>query len=273
MVSHSSTNRTQIIFLFVILAITLGGAVVVSLMVHDVNKKVAVAKEDARPRDITIIKLTTPTCKNCFSLDAALGALKSQQVNVKGEREVIADSDEGKALVKHYSITKLPTYLVEGEVKSEKLASFFSANGEFVNNAFVFRHVPPVYIDPADGKERGGVTLLSLVDPSCKECYNVATHKTILQNGFGIALTKEQTITVASAEGQRLVAKYSITRVPTILLSPDAKMYAQLEQVWPSVGSIEKDGWHVFRKMESMGPVVYKDLAKNKVIKPVQPKK
>jgi len=57
-----------------------------------------------------------------------------------------------------------------------------------------------------------------------------------------------------------LITKYKIISVPTVLMSPEADQYTNLKGVWKNVGTIESDGWYVFREMQQLRGVVYKDL-------------
>ena len=60
--------------------------------------------------------------------------------------------------------------------------------------------------------------------------------------------------------------RYKITKLPTILLSPDVAQYTNLQKIWNGVGTIEQDGWYVFREMQQLGGAVYKDLATNQTV-------
>jgi len=65
-----------------------------------------------------------------------------------------------------------------------------------------------------------------------------------------------------------LVAQYNITKVPTIIMSPDVKYYElnNFQTVWKQVGTIENDGYYVFRSMRALNGVIYKDLSLNKTV-------
>ena len=63
----------------------------------------------------------------------------------------------------------------------------------------------------------------------------------------------ERTVDVSSAEGRSLMRTYSITAVPTVILSKDAVAYDALMRAWASVGTVEKDGSLVFRDLSVMG--------------------
>ena len=78
-----------------------------------------------------------------------------------------------------------------------------------------------------------------------------------MTQAFGIVLDEEKTLDISSAEGKNLVSKYKIEKIPATVISLDADAYPALKQVWidprQGVGTIESDGWYVFRATEAMG--------------------
>ncbi|MEK7516783.1 MAG: hypothetical protein AAB562_04275 [Patescibacteria group bacterium] len=259
--------NVQKILLLLALAASVAGAVFVTQSVLDIDREMAKAEEAARPVKVSIVKITAPNCADCFNVEASVGALKSQHVFVSDERAVPFDSDEGKRLIAAHGITQVPTYIATGEVKSEKIAAFVAGNGEVRGDVFVFTKVQPVFIDTASGEEKGRIELVFLTDKSCKDCYDTDAHRQILVNRFGTKLRTERKVDMAEAEGRALVQKYAITKVPTVLLSPEAGAYAALQIIWGQVGTVQEDGWYVFREVSQMGGV-YKDLSTNKIVRP-----
>lgn len=260
-------NKFAKILLVLALGASVAGAVFVTDMVMDMNREITKAEEAARPAKISVVKITAPNCTDCFNVEAAVGALKSQQVLVSEERAVPYDSDEGKQLVAEHEIAAVPTFLAFGEAGSEKIASYVAANGVLHGEMFVFTNISPVFIDTASGEEKGRVELVYLTDNSCKDCYDTDAHRQILVNRFGIKLRTERKVDMGSAEGRMLVQKYAVTKVPTILLSPEAGIYSALKSVWGQVGTVESDGWYVFRDLSQMGGA-YRDLAAKTIVRP-----
>ena len=364
------------IFLGIALVAAIGGALFATKTLSGIEKKLKDAKEEARPANIKITKITTPNCTDCFSLNDAVSTLKKQNVLVGEERAVSFDSAEGQSLIRQFKIKRVPTYIVTGEVNKNNIGGFIKSNGEVKNKTFVFTKVTPIFIDTVTKKEMGKVTVTVLTDPACTQCinpkltveaykqagvkiveekevawnstegrqiinqykitkipnfilsseiglydniktswsqlgtvekdgvyvarnlilpyrdlekgqiaglvsiiyltdatctdcYNVQEiQKPILTNAFRVALFSERTVDSASSEGQGLVSQYKITKLPTILLSPNADEYVGLKNVWPSVGTVESNGWYVFREMKQLGNVTYKDLTTNQVVKP-----
>lgn len=367
------------IILFITLFATVIGALVSTKTLVAVNKNIATAKEAARPANVKILKITTPNCPDCFSVDTAISDFKKQNVKVEEEKILTFDSPEASASVKELGIKRVPTYIVSGEVAKNNLEGFVKNNGEIKNNKFVFTKVTPVFIDTESkqavgkviatiitdvsctqcidpkltidsfkkagvkitetneiawssyegqrlinqykitkvptfllssdidfydnvksnwknigtveqdktyiarnlflpyrdlekGQILGLVDLIYLTDSSCSDCYKAdAVQKPILKQGYGVGIRSERTVDVSSGEGQNLISQYKITKVPTILLSPESDQYTNLKNVWKNVGTVESDGWYVFREMQQLRGVVYKDLATNQIVGKAQP--
>ena len=358
------------------------GALVSTETLATINKNIAKAEEEARPAEVAIVKIITPDCRYCFNVDLAVNDFKKQNVKVVEEKTLIYGSPEAEASIRQFSIQRIPTYIVSGEITKSNIESFVKSTGEVrgaaedtsPSNAFVFTKVTPVYIDTESNQEMGKVTatilsdpsctqcldpkltiegfkksgikivdekeivwnssegrkiidqfkitklptfilspeidiydnvrsnwanigtieqdktyvarnlffpyrdiekggilglvdLVYLVDSSCGDCYKVDTvQKPILEQGYGVRFRSERTVDVLSEEGQRLTNRYKITKLPTILLSPDVAQYTNLQKIWNGVGTIEQDGWYVFREMQQLGGAVYKDLATNQTV-------
>lgn len=364
----------------VLLTITFLGAVVGILfatnILSTVEKNIEKAQEDARPANLNLTKITTPTCTSCFKLEQAVAMLKQQNVSIQEEKQLALDSPEAQSLIANLHIEKVPTYILTGEVNKKSFEAFTKTNGEIKNNTFVFLRVLPVFIDPKTKTERGNVTvtyitdtscshctdpkltitaykrsgvsiaeekeldwrtneaqtlintyhitkiptfLLSqdiglyetiknrwaqigsiaqdgtyiasniplpyrdlekgsiaglvdviyLTDETCSDCYKPETsQRAILTQGYRMGIRSERTIDIASDEGQGFVKQYNITKVPTVLLSPEVDEYASLKNVWKNVGTVETDGWYIFREMKMLARITYKDLSSNTIVRP-----
>lgn len=367
------------ILLAIILLATVAGALFSTKTLSNINKNIAATKEVARPANVKIVKITTPDCKDCFNIDAAIADFKKQNVKVEDEKTITFNSAEAAAATKKFNIGKFPTYLVTGEVSKSNLEGFIKGNGVIKQNTFIFTNLFPLFIDAKTRQEMGKVTatvltdsgctdcidpktvvenfkkagvkiqetkelawnsidaqslisqykitkiptfifspefdlynnlkttwqsfgtsekdktyiarniqlpyrdlktgqiiglvdIIYLTDLTCTDCYNVTdVQKPILKQGYGVALRSERTVDLGSSEGKSLITQYNITKIPTILLSPEANQYLNLKNVWPNVGIIGPDGWYVFTGLDKLGNITYKDLTINKIIKPDQP--
>lgn len=230
------------------------------------------AEEAAKPAEIQLTILSAPDCTECYDIATLVGPLKAgDKVQVTKEETVQYTSTEGAALLQKYGITRVPTVLVQGETdKAFDTASFLQNIGKKgEDGTLVVTNTLAPYLDVASGKIEGTFTVTFLTDKGCKECYDPAVHRQALA-GLAMKPSEEKFVDRADADGKALIAKYQIDSAPTILLSGDLNAYPRFGQVWPSVGTVEKDGTHIFRSGQAvMG--VYHDLNTGKIVKPKAP--
>ncbi len=222
---------------------------------------------------VTATILTDPTCNQCLDPKLTVEQFKKANVKIVDQKEVVWNSDEGQKLISQYKITKLPTFLFSSDIDvyDDIKANWSNLGTIEPDKTYVARNLFLPYRDLEKGQILGLVNLIYLIDSSCADCYKVDTvQKPILVQYYGVGINSEQTVDISSGKGQNLVDRYKITKVPTILLSPEASQYITLKNVWKNVGTVESDGWYVFREMQQLGKVVYKDLSTNQIMGRVQ---
>lgn len=222
---------------------------------------------------VTATILTDPTCSQCIDPKLTVEAYKKAGVKIIEEKEVAWNSAEGQALISQYKVTKLPTFLLSKDIDlyDEVKTNWTRIGTVESDKTYIARNLSLPYRDIEKGQILGLVDLIYLADTTCADCYKPeVTQKSILTRGYGVGIRSERTVDVNSAEGQNLVNQYKIIKEPTILMSPDVEEYAGIKNVWKSVGTVEADGWYVFREMQQLGGIIYKDLASNEVIRPAQ---
>ncbi len=217
---------------------------------------------------VDITNIVDKSCAKCSNMTVAL-VLKQSGVFVNSEKTVDYNSSEGKELAQGYGITALPSMLVSKDVDDySNLQQYWSrVNKTLKNSTYVLPADRPPYTDLKSGRLLGAVKVVYLSDSSCSSCYIVTNHRVPLRS-FGVYVENETFVDANSDEGKALTDKYKITKVPTILLSPEADIYRDLKSVWTgqSVGIIASDGWYVFTATELMG--TYKDLSSGQLISP-----
>ncbi len=266
---------TQINYWFLTTVVGLmivGGVIATAYLIRTnllADKKIAEAAEAKRPANLEVITVTDKNCTNCFNVNTILDQIKAQNIKLGSEKNVDSNSAEGKEIIKKFNITRLPTFIISGELdKDPKLKDFFSKAGETIDGSFVFRQVGPPYVDVTTSKVKGKITFDLLVDSSCSQCYDVTRHEAILQQ-FGIT-TPGNIIDTKSAAGKSLIKKYGIKLVPTFVLAGEMDAYPDLKPVWEQVGIIAGDGAYVFTTgVPLMG--TYKNLSTDKIITPPTP--
>lgn len=255
-------NKRTSTYGFLILILMLAFLIVVSYNQFKINgldqslgKTISEAHEAARPAAIQLTSIRDENCPDCFHLDKILLAVKSTNVNVTSEKTLEYSSEEAKKLISEYGITAIPSAIITGEINKTPQTGFAAEKG-----ALIFQHPTPPYRDLHQNKVVGRVMLTIINVTDCAKCTDVAPLSVQLRNA-GVSIYKQKTVSADSEEGKGLMEKYSITKLPAMLLSEDAAYYAIIQQAWPTIGSVESDGTYVMRKTS---PPFY-DTASGKV--------
>ena len=220
---------------------------------------------------VALYILKDSSCDKCNDLVQLISQIKAAGVKVSTEKKIESSSDEGKELIKKYSIGFAPAIILSKEAAAYDIMqeAWLQIGTKEDDGSYVLRSVYPPYINLTTGKLRGLVDLTYLVDKSCTPplCYNVSVHREILTNPqgvFTIKLEKEETVDVEDAKGKELIAKYNITQVPMVIISDEASAYPS-SQALKQFFSIEKDGFYVFRRLQVLG--TYRDLTTGQIVK------
>ena len=86
-------------------------------------------------------------------------------------------------------------------------------------------------------------------------------------------MNKEVYLDISDPEGEKIVKKYDILQVPTIVLSADIGYYDDVvyspgqtfSDIWQGVGTVEPDGAYVFRNVDVM-QAPYRNLTSGEVM-------
>lgn len=220
-----------------------------------------------QPKKFKLITIVPENCKECFDIkqvsDFVEGALG---VKYSSKKEYTSNSKNAELLIKTYNIKVLPTFILQGDVKSIKLDELFDSAsiGKLEDKTFVYANKFPPYYDVESKAVKGKFSITYLIDDTCADCYDVYLHNTALSN-LVMTPTASSTIDVSSDEGGKLLSDYKIQYVPTILLSGDLDTYQNFKKLWETVGTIEGDGTYIFREggLKLMG--AYENLKTKKV--------
>ena len=222
---------------------------------------------------VIAIVLSDLSCTQCLDPRLTIDSFKKAGVKITDTNEVVWNSFKGQKLINQYKITKVPTFILSSDIDfyDNVKSSWTNLGTVEQDKTYVARNLFLPYRDLEKNQILGLVDLIYLTDSSCSECYKAdAVQKPILKQGYGVGIRSERTVDVSSGEGQGLISKYKITKVPTILTSPESDQYTNLKNVWKNVGTVEQDGWYVFREMQQLRGVVYKDLTTNQIVGKVQ---
>lgn len=218
---------------------------------------------------IVLTHIKKEDCEKCLNLTPLISQLAGSGLRFVEQKSISADSSEGRRLLAGYNITKVPTIIMDSEAQLYKnIADAWSQIGSIEKDgSLVMREISPPYYSIKEAKVKGLVSFTAVVDKSCSECYSpYEFHKPILQR-MGVAFGEEKSIDALDSDGSSLISRYSIEKIPTIILKGDVEEYPVLVSAWRDVGTKEADGAYVFRKVE-LAQQAYKDIAANKIVKP-----
>ncbi len=247
------SNKTQIIFaLFAALAVLY--AVNIFL-----TKSVAGLLID-EPAKISFVILEPPAekCGDCFDANLTIKRIENSH-NVEYKTSSFPyGSALSQKYIEMYGIKTLPAIVVSGDVGSEKVKPAWQAlGGQEKDGQIVIGNMFPYY-DLESGQVKGVISAVVLEDKTCESCFDGSQYLETLKR-FGLFVGDANIYDVSSKEGRALVEKYAVKKVPALILSPAANDYPGFADSWQSVGTIEKDGWFVFREVQQVSPE-YKKL-------------
>lgn len=247
-------NKTRIIFvLFFVLAVFYFANILLTQSVYDalIDKPVKIS--------FMILEPPKEGCENCFEANKIIQRIDSSH-NIKYKSESISyDNALSQKYIETYDIKNLPAIIISGNIENKKITSAWNALfGEKRNERIIIENLLPYY-DLKSGRVKGVISATLIKDATCENCFDENTYINILRGQFGVFISDTTVYDIASKDGKALVQKYAISKVPTLILSPETKEYSSLVSSWTEVGTIEKDGWFIFREVQKLN-LNYKDI-------------
>jgi hypothetical protein len=212
---------------------------------------------------VTITNIVDSSCTQCIDTSTLANAFKQAGVAITSEETFEYNTPEAKEVIEKFDIEKVPSLVISGDITEYDAVKqiWDQLNATEKEGYYVLHALQPPFRDLQNEEITGLVQLIKIVDGSCPECFNVSLFETTLQ-GFGVAFSDIKEYDISTIDGKALVDKYGITKVPTVLISPETSEYPGLSQIWPQVGSVADDGWFVFRQPAAFGEdAVYRDIA------------
>ena len=217
---------------------------------------------------VDLYLLQDPQCTQCKDINSLITQIKVAGIRISEQKNITPGSDEGKDVIKKYNIRFVPTIILSKDAAAYDImqSAWPQIGSKEIDGSYVLRLANPPFINLTTGKLRGVVDITYLTDKSCADCYDANLHKEILTNpqSFAVKLGKEETFDVSDAKGKELIAAYNITQVPAVILSDEISVYPS-SQFLKQFYSIEKNGYYVFRILQSLG--TYRDLTTNQIVK------
>ncbi|MFH1916829.1 MAG: hypothetical protein ABIJ21_06225 [Nanoarchaeota archaeon] len=217
---------------------------------------------------VSAIILKDSSCADCADITTIISQLQEAGIAIMTTETVETDSEQGKEIIAEYGIQKVPTLILDKEAEKYRL---IATNWDVIgtretDGSYIIRNVTPPYQDLATGQVKGLIRITYLIDSSCTICYDVLLHRQVLLDKLAMKARTETTFDIASSDGQDLIKKYAITKVPTVIISEDAQEYPFFIQIWALLGTIEKDGTAVFRNFDALSGQSYRNLESDEII-------
>lgn len=255
MEKQGKLDRLFTILGIVLIVVALFNVLQLSSISGIIENKVAEGKEAARPADIQLIAINDKNCRDCFNATPLVNSIKKLNVKITSENSLDLSSVEAKELVSRYNIEKIPAIILTGEINKTRINDMEQRDG-----ALVFTNVMAPYTDAKSGVVMGKVSAILLKDPSCDKCTDVSLFITQLKKS-GVKIVSERTVESGSDEGKSLIEKYSITKLPNIVLTKELGAYDAVIQNWNSVGYVSAGDY-----VTKFDIPPYFDMAKDKVV-------
>ncbi len=177
--------------------------------------------------------------------------------------------------ISKYNITKLPSLVIykSGEMNGQSFVDFIDGFKEFIvpaEDAYIFANYPPPYFDLTSNETKDGiVSVVTLGDRYCADCYDPIVHADFLSSDpTNLFIIDVQQLDVNDEEGFNYITKYKITDFPTSILSKEAGDYPVIQGKWKGiVGSVEGDGSHIFRNMSQLKGVNYTSILDPRLVR------
>ncbi len=228
----------------------------------EINKASEAANELLKPAKLEVTKILLSGCKDCFDIGAAFESIKKQNVNITREKTLFSDESEAKKIIRNLNIQKIPALVISGEVnRTQQLKSFFDGVGEFSGqDNVVYTSISPPYYNVSSSKVVGRVSIVNVVDSSCKECVPLSQFTAALKQA-GVAIAEESTYEYTSKEGMELIGKFNISRVPAMAVSNEINYYDNVKKQLQQLAEEKQQ----FYALQAVSPP-YRDLGQKKVV-------
>jgi len=246
-------NKAQIILvLFTVLA------ALYAVNISYTKKLANTLIESPAKLSFTIVEPPKDDCENCYDANEIIKMIDNSH-NIKYKTNSLPYGGTlSQKFIEMYDIKNLPAIVVSGDISSAQVAPAWKAMaGEEKNDRIIMENLLPYY-DLESGSEKGVISVVLLKDEKCASCFDANEYTNILKR-FGLFVKETVIYDVASAEGKELVGKYSVKKVPTMILSPDAKDYKKFADSWGEVGTISEDGRFILREVQKVSPQ-YKNI-------------
>ena len=206
------------------------------------------------PSPIKLVVLRDLTCYDCFNVSSVVTQIARLDVNITSLDFIQFDGRQGAQLIKDYNLTFIPSVIIQDVPDNFRLKGF-----RFQDKSLILDESRPVYIELPSGRKRGMINITLIKPLDCPACFDLSGFIGELRKVASVRSVN--TLTWPSAEAQRHISVYNLSRLPVVILNEDAQEYPNIIAQWKDLGSSESDGSLVFRNFGAFGNVKYQDVA------------
>ena len=241
-------EKTHLFFaLFVILGI------LYTVNIFNINKVSAVLVDKPVKLSFIMVVPGEEKCGECFDAQGVIDIIRASHNTKMSVKKIINPENLAYSnIIKTYKIKNLPALLISGDIDDKRiLGAWKSFGGEKTKNKIVIQNLLPFY-DITEGKIKGLIDAVLLKDDTCADCLDEKEYLSMIERR-GMIIGDSITYDISSQEGSSLVEQYKITKIPTLILSSDARDYVGFVESWKQeVGTEEKDGRFVLREVQKI---------------------
>lgn len=198
------------------------------------NEFKAETEELSRAAEIEIITIIDSSCTDCFDTSAVVQKIKGANVEVTSQQDLEYSDEAAQALIEKYSLEKIPAVIVTGEINKE--GSPISGL-ETKDDALLFLNPDPVYLELSSGDYRGRINIEIIEKEDCEECFDLSEFVSAISDVMSVSSEKTRSLEDATD----LIAEYSLSEVPAVILSGDLELYPEILTKLETLGSYVGD--------------------------------
>lgn len=267
-IKKSNTNnnlvkKISITLLITLIIISIINVMQVTSFSTSFNNLIDRSIEEQKPAQISLT-IINPNCSDCFNVNEFVDKISSsRKTNITSTTKLSLENSQAQKLIQEYNIEKFPAVIVKGNVnKSSSLLNTLSSIGANKVNSTTFyaQAQKPLYTNK-NGEIIGWVSIIALDNKECIVCDKSDSYISQLEN-IRVKISDIKSYDINSQQGEEIIKKYNINKVPNIIFSKELGLYPQFSVGWSQAGTIEEDGSYVLRNIR----YPYYSLDENKLI-------
>ncbi|NQV12055.1 hypothetical protein HQ524_01705 [Candidatus Uhrbacteria bacterium] len=105
----------------------LSGAILIWDSNTTLDRKVEEEEEAKKPAEIELTLISPVDCEQCVDGNLILQSIEKLDVRILDSQSFTSDSEDAKALIEFFGITRVPAVLIAGEYNKENVKATFDA--------------------------------------------------------------------------------------------------------------------------------------------------